>query len=1028
MSDKYNDINDDFFAKFDAMAETHRNKTNVTDTYSAEAGNEEFFYGSSNNYRGTDKNKKIKPTRSERSKAASKRNGRERNSSARKSRSENKKLGTAAKKASSKAKAIAASSKFGGSASGSTSRKPRKPETRGKAIIKTIVALGLICVFGVGIYVGLTFIKAPAIKTDNIYSQISQRSVMYDSDGNEIENLYFTEGNRTIIPYKDIPENMVNAVVAIEDQKFWKHNGFNFIRMVGAVRDKLLRGGRISGTSTVTQQLARNVYLAEIKSEYDLSRKITEMYCTIVLEKNLSKEQIMEAYLNTIYLGFNSYGVEAAAESYFDTEAKNLNLEQCAALAALPSSPDIYALVYSDYYHTNTSLPKIKKSDSVTYLYNGDLTKGRRELVLSNMKANGMITEDEYNKAVSADLQDEIKIGAAVDESRSSYFTDYALKQLIDDITEEYGISQTDAEKMVYTTGLKIYTTLDSNIQNIMEEEFNDDSNFTSIAYTRTNEDGNLISEDGVVLAYKYSNYINDNEDFVLGSDECHRNDDGSLTLYKGKRLNFYNTDTATGTDISVEFKGMYKSDSDGKFYFIESGALSIPQEYKSLDDDGNCVISAKFFAKYPDFFVSSDSGYTVSEENYSLKQKIRQPQAAAVIMENSTGEIKGMMGGRGATGKQLFNRAVNPRQPGSSIKPIAIYGPAMQMSYEYHKADKSLSLDTSDGSNWGKYVTAGSVINDSMTKDGNGRVWPKNDDNRYHGDQTVREALQQSLNVCSYKIYQQIERNEGAEYSIDMLKKTGITTLDDENDANPAALSLGGLTHGLTPLEETAAYAVFPNKGVYKTPIFYTKVLSSNDDIMFEKTTEETQVYDPGVAWIMSDVLRSVVTRGIGYSASISSQPSAGKTGTTSNMYDIWFSGFTPQYSMALWMGNDINMSVSNYSYKAAGFWASIMQRVCEDIPYGSFFEKPSNVEYVNGEYYVDGTYSKVFKKNRKSKKKTTEKTETTTKTKNTKNTKHTTKPTSPPPPPPTTAAPTTTAAPPPTTTEPPEEGDGGE
>ncbi len=933
------------------------------------------------------------------------------------------------KKNNSRAKAVAASSKFGGSASGKTKRKPIKRESAIKAILKTAVVLVMMAVFAVGIYVGLIFIKAPAINTDNIYSQISQRSIMFDKDGNEVESLYFSNGNRTVIKYKDIPENMVNAVIAIEDHKFWTHHGFNFIRMIGAVKESVLGGGEVSGTSTVTQQLARNVYLAEIKSQRSLSRKITEMYCTIILEKNLTKEQIMEAYLNTIYLGFNSYGVEAAAESYFSKKAGDLNLEQCAALAALPQSPDVYALVYSDYYNTQTSLPKIKKTPTVTYLYNGDMTKERREYIINNMYAEGKITAAQRDEALSKDIQDEIKIGVAADASKISYFTDYALEQLIDDIMEEYGISENDAENMVYTKGLQIYTSLDSKIQNIMEEEFAEDSNFTSISYTRTNEENNLISEKGVVLAYAYENYINDGK-FTLNSDEYKMNSDGSMTLFKGKRLNLYSTSTSTGNDISVEFKSLYKKEDYDKFYFIESGALSIPADYKSFDSNDNCVISAQFFTDFPDFFVSDGAGgMSVSEDNFTLKQKVRQPQAAAVIIENKTGEVKGMMGGRGATGKQLYNRAVNPRQPGSSIKPIAVYGPAIQMSYEYHKKNKKLSLDKSDGSDWGKYVTAGSVINDALTKDGNGKVWPKNDDGGYHGPTTVREALQQSLNVCSYKIFKQIDRNMGAEYCLEMLKKVGITTLDDVNDCNPAAISLGGLTYGLTPLEEAAAYETFVNGGVYKTPIFYTKVLDSNNNILFEKHAEETQVYDPGVAWIMTDVLNSVVTKGIGRNAYISSQPSAGKTGTTSNMYDIWFSGFTPYYSMSLWMGNDINMSVSNYSYKAAGFWAAIMGRVCEDLPRASFFERPSNVYQVAGEWYTDGTYSKVTKKKSKTKTKTstTEEESTTEKTKKTKptTTKNPTSPptTKPPTNPPTTAAPTTTAptTPAPTTTAPP-------
>ena len=183
--------------------------------------------------------------------------------------------------------------------------------------------------------------------------------------------------------------------------------------------------------------------------------------------------------------------------------------------------------------------------------------------------------------------------------------TSTTVQQLIDDIMEEYGVSENDAENMVYTKGLEIYTSMDSKIQGIMEEEFAEDDNFTSISYTRTNEDNNLISENGVVLAYAYSNYINDG-DFTLAPGEYDMNSDGSMTILKDKRLNFYETTSSTGDDISVEFKSMYKKEDDGKFYFIESGALSIPAQYKTLDDSGNCVVSAQFFTDYPDFLQRS--------------------------------------------------------------------------------------------------------------------------------------------------------------------------------------------------------------------------------------------------------------------------------------------------------------------------------------------------------------------------------------------------------------------------------------
>ncbi|MBQ6401573.1 MAG: transglycosylase domain-containing protein [Firmicutes bacterium] len=876
-------------------------------------------------------------------------------------------------------------------------------------ILSFLLLFGTMGVLAVGIFVGVIFLKAPNVQTDDIYSQIKQRSIVYDSDGNEMENLYFDQGNRTIVKYDQIPENMVNAVVAIEDNKFWTHNGFNFIRMIGAIKDSVFGGGSISGTSTVTQQLARNFYLADIMSQRSMNRKITEMYCTIILEKNLTKKQIMEAYLNTIYMGFNTYGVEAASQAYFNKSVSDLDLLECASLAALPQSPDIYALVIADYYKTINNLPVIDKSSSVNYLYNGDASADRRNYAINHMCELGMISEEDRDKALNESLKDQINLGFVTDD-RSSYFADYAISQLQKELMEKYNLSENEAQNMVYTTGLQIYTTMDSSIQKKVEEEFEDSDNYTSVSYIRTNEDGDLVSSDtGVVLLQSYDKYFDSKDRFKLKDSEYKTNDDGGITIKSGKRLNFYEIEVNGEPDISVEFKSMYEND-DGVFYFIESGAISIPQGYKSLDDKGNCVISGQFFTDYPDFFQKDGDTLIVDDEKYTLKQKIRQPQAACVIMENKTGEIKAMMGGRGATGKQLYNRAVHTRQPGSSIKPIAVYGPALQLSFEKEADGKKMKLDKTDGDSWGKFITAGSIINDHPIYR-NGKQWPKNSGGGYSGKITLRRAVQQSVNVCAVKVFDQI----GINWSLKMLKKNGITSIDEEgstNDLNAAALALGGLTDGITPLELTAAYATFPNGGVYKTPVFYTKVLDNKGQVLLEKKTETHQVYDPGVAWIMTDILHSVVTRGIGSSADIPNQPVGGKTGTTSDQYDIWFAGFTPQYTMALWEGNDVNIELSSMSGAAASFWSSIMTEVCEDLPREDFAKMPDNVTKIAGEYYTKGTYSRVVKtRDKKDSKKDRTTTRSTT--------------ISPPDPvttqAPTTQAPTTTKAPDPPAPDPP-------
>jgi len=527
----------------------------------------------------------------------------------------------------------------------------------------------------------------------------------------------------------------------------------------------------------------------------------------------------------------------------------------------------------------------ISSTDSVTYLYNGEISKDRRDAVLKNMAEEGYISDSARDDALNDDLQNHIKVGVSDSADESSYFTDYAIDQLTDDIVSEYGISRADARDMIYTNGLKIYTTMDSDIQNIVEDEFAKDSNYSGIRSVRKDKNNNILTKNGTLMLRPYSYYINDKGEFTLSSDEYKKNADGSLTIYAKKRLDIYDTEVNGQADVSIQFKGMYTQEGN-VFYFIESGALSIPQGYTTRDSSGNAVISAKFFKDYPEFFVANGDNLVVSSNNYSIKQKVRQPQAATVVLENSTGEIKAMMGGRGAKGKQLYNRATSARQPGSSIKPIASYGPALQMSYEYAQDNKKMKLNNSDGSDWGDYITAGSVINDAPVKN-NGKAWPKNWYSGYKGQMTLRHAVQQSVNTCSVKTFQQI----GAEYSASMLKKEGVTTVDEEgdvNDLNAAALALGGMTNGISPLEMTAAYAIFPNGGVYKTPIAYTKVLNSSDEVLFEKTAEEERVYDEGVAWIMTDILHSVVTEGLGKNARISNQPSGGKTGTTTDKYDL--------------------------------------------------------------------------------------------------------------------------------------------
>ena len=367
---------------------------------------------------------------------------------------------------------------------------------------------------------------------------------------------------------------------------------------------------------------------------------------------------------------------------------------------------------------------------------------------------------------------------------------------------------------------------------------------------------------------------------------------------------------------------------------------------YSTLDSQAQKTITKEFKKK----------------ENFpSAKSDDAKVEAAMVIVEVGTGEIKAMAGTRKTNGEKLFNRAVSPRQPGSSIKPIAVYAPALQKSYEYEKDGKTFKFkdtgyDSQGTSMWGSYITVSSGVKDEKMKV-KGKEWPKNFSRSYSGYKTFRQAIQQSINTCAVKILAQI----GTDYSMEMVKKFGISTAIDDtneayNDVNLAALGLGAMTQGVTPLDMALAYAVFPNGGVRNSGICYTKVTDSDGKVLLEGKSEETKVLDEGVAYIMTDVLQSVVSDGIAYDAAISGEEVGGKTGTTDETWDIWFDGFTPKYSAALWIGTDNNIELDTTSATAAKLWSKIMSKV-KRAKGGEYKSRPDNVIVKNGEYYTTGT-----------------------------------------------------------------------
>jgi penicillin-binding protein 1A len=831
----------------------------------------------------------------------------------------------------------------------SHSKKKKKYNINKKKLIKfiSLIMLGFVLLLG-GIVV-MIIAKTPAIYPDNIYDLLSENSVLYDDQGVIIDSLLTSDGLRTNVSYSDLPENLTDAFVSIEDKTFWDHHGFNVVRILGAITEGVTQGENISGTSTITQQLARNLYLVDSKSKYSMTRKIKEAYYTVVLEKHLTKEQILEAYLNTIPLGYNTNGVQAASQAYFSKDVKDLNLVECATLASLPKAPGnlapIKRIESSQVSADNPNI--IRKGDTYTLVYN-DAVVDRKNLVLKFMLDQGKITQSEYDEAKAADLKASINPSQDTSNEISSYFADYAIKQVIEDLQEELHYSEEQARQAVYNGGLRIYTTMNSSMQKIAEEEFTNSANYPKVTGLNKDGSGNILGSTGKVLLYSYDNYFDENGIFTLTPEEYTASDDGGIIMTQGKRLNFYKTEVQGKTDYSIEFKDMYVI-QDGIFCCINGGVINIPQQYKDKDRDGNLEISGQFFKDYPDFFQFVPNGIALNNkyieklknEPYTLKQKVIQPQSAMVIFDYKNGGIKAMVGGRNTEGRLLFNRATSPRQPGSSIKPMGVYGPAIQSGLDKSKA--GITNGPSEGNSYGQLWTAASVIDDAPLTI-NGKLWPKNWYGGYKGLQTMRESIELSINVNAVKIWTDV----GLQNSLNFLKKCGITSIvetGDVNDMNAAALALGGMTKGISPIEMVAGYGSFANQGTYTEPVAYTKVTNKRGEVILEKTAYQERIMDAGVAFIVQDMLRSVVTSGIAGSAAIGTQPVAGKTGTTSDNYDAWFVGFTPQYAASMWIGNDVNVELSQGSVSAAKLWSKIMKRVSEGLPAGSFASAPSDV-----------------------------------------------------------------------------------
>jgi penicillin-binding protein 1A len=625
-----------------------------------------------------------------------------------------------------------------------------------------------------GIFVGIAVANTPKWEPSTLSNQ-KQTSYVYDKNNVQIAQLHGVV-NRQVVQSSDIPVLIKKTFVAVEDKRFYQHFGIDPIRIIGSALNDIRSGSAKEGASTITIQLARNAFI-ENPTAKTLTRKIQEAILALQLEHEYTKDEILTFYLNKIFLGESSFGIKAAAKTYFGKDIKNLTPAEIALLAGLPQAPSLY----NPYIHPETA-------------------KNRRTVVLGVMRDAGLITSEEYNKykeepftyikMMKEKQKDSQKAALSHTNYKFPYFVDYVIEEL----ETTYHLTP----DQIFSGGLQIYTTVDSKIQSAAEAAFSDPGNFP---------------------------------------------------------------------------KGI--------------GATPV--------------------------------------------------EGAMTVIEPSTGAIRAMVGGRNYTPGGLNRAWQSKRQPGSTIKPLVVYGPAIEK---------------------GGYFP-GTVLDDMPVsyKGGNGKIWSPVDfdtiDKGWKGLITMRYALEQSVNVYAVKLLNLI----GTDYGW----KFGKNNLGLPLEQQDRVLSLALGTPLVSTLDMAAAYGVYANNGIKVTKHSIVKVQDAKGNTIITPTITKNCVMKETTAYIINDLLRSVVTNGTGYSAQIGNWAIAGKTGTTSldpakygnqsGNPDAWFAGYTPNYAGVVWMGYDSDPDGQHYLRNVYGgsfpaqIWRKVMTVALQDLPVQTKYSTPSGI-----------------------------------------------------------------------------------
>lgn len=759
-------------------------------------------------------------------------------------------------------------------------------------------------------------------------------SKVFDQNGNLVARFY--EERRTVVPIDRIPKHVKDAFISAEDEDFYTHQGIDYLAIFRCsllqLKAKVL-GGNQCGGSTITQQTAQTFLLS---MEHNYSNKVKKLLLAKTIEERFSKDEILHLYLNQIFFGNGAYGIEEAARTYYGVGVEKLTIAQGAALASVPKSPN-----------------------RINPWADPARVRGRRGYVLGHMLKNGLITQEQYDAALKEPVRVDVEKPEYLDSA--PYYAEAIRRQLAE---------RTDVgPEEVTRGGLTVYAALDARLQKAANEavqkglrDLDKRQGYRGpLARLDVDETKALMELFGAERARRFP----PEETPELKKDELVGRPIWDLTNLNNEVLTRALRATAVEEEPEEDEPAPVKTTPPLRGVRTTKlrlglivGAVVDKVDSKGVTVDlgtatGTLSMNAMAWARPFDpeknttkprapsdvlkrgdvVLVKLDKVQpaTKKDTNPQLLVSLEQdPKAegALIAIEPHSRRVLALVGGYEFE-RSPFNRATQAlRQPGSSFKPF-IYATGIET-----KLFSSVGyLDiAADGTRTQRLITdAPKKFYDKWT----GKPWqPENSNSRFLGDITLRTCLTFSVNTCSISILERV----GVDPVLDIAKKLGLSS-----DAHPfpSNLTLALGTGEVLPIDIVNAYTIFVDEGRIAPPVLIEKVKRRNDEVLEIARPEPVQIISPQTAFVMSDLMKSVVESGTATRARDLQRPVAGKTGTTNQAKSVWFVGFTPDIVAGVYVGFDDNKSLGRAESggkASVPIWLDFMKEATKNVPAHDF------------------------------------------------------------------------------------------